>query len=251
MTTPIFFPKNCSRHEHAAIGDGGSAVGSLDDPGAGRGRCASGRGGLTSSCRQPPPHFAPTAGASCSTARAGPYRRVFLRVAKRRRGQHTLVSIGVTPADSAFLGSFGSGIFITWCRSHSFRASIRAARWCDSGFIWRRRQRRNVQRPGGPVALITNRCLFCSTCVSAPAESVHPGIVRGGDEKRDSISTGPDVCRRQRARAETLKLMRETVAPHLRGSSRISRRGQGSAASASALIIPSITASLRGQRVAL
>ena len=77
----------------------------------------------------------------------------------------------------------------------------------------------NVYRPGGPIALITNRCLFAFDRARKRfrLESVHPGHTR----RRKSIeNTGfdfdrPGRCRRRRALRRTLRLLRERVAPQL------------------------------------
>src|SRR3954464_9788536 len=77
----------------------------------------------------------------------------------------------------------------------------------------------NVHRPGGPIALVTNRCLFSFDRERKRfrLESVHPGhtvdeIVENTgfdfDRPRDVPMTEPPS-------AETLRLMRETVAPEL------------------------------------
>ena len=75
----------------------------------------------------------------------------------------------------------------------------------------------NVFRTGGPIALITNRCLFSFANGRFTLQSVHPGhtveevIEHTGFEfeRRDIVPETPPPS------AETLKLMRETVAPQL------------------------------------
>jgi len=77
----------------------------------------------------------------------------------------------------------------------------------------------NVYRPGGPIALITNRCLFAFDRARArfSLASVHPG--HSVEEVR--ANTGfdfdlpDDVPVTPAPSAETLRLMRETVAPAL------------------------------------
>ena len=77
----------------------------------------------------------------------------------------------------------------------------------------------NVHRPGGPVALITNRCLFSfdQDRRRFVLESVHPGhtlaeiIVNTGFE----FDRPPDVPVTPAPSAETLRLLREVVAPEL------------------------------------
>ena len=75
----------------------------------------------------------------------------------------------------------------------------------------------NVYRTGGPVALITNRCLFTFADGRFTLASVHPGHT-----VEDVIeNTGFDFARPAQVpetpapSPETLKLMRETVAPQL------------------------------------
>jgi glutaconate CoA-transferase subunit B len=77
----------------------------------------------------------------------------------------------------------------------------------------------NVHRTGGPVALITNRCLFSfdADVRRFRLESVHPGhtlaevIVNTGFE----FDRPQDVPITQAPSAETLRLMRQVVAPEL------------------------------------
>jgi glutaconate CoA-transferase subunit B len=76
-----------------------------------------------------------------------------------------------------------------------------------------------VQRSGGPIALITNRCLFSfdSDERRFRLESVHPGhtlaevIVNTGFE----FDRPPEVPTTAPPSAETLRLMRDVVAPEL------------------------------------
>ena len=77
----------------------------------------------------------------------------------------------------------------------------------------------NVHRTGGPIALITNRCLFSFDADARRfrLESVHPGhtlaevIVNTGFE----FDRPPDVPVTPAPSAETLRLMRQVVAPEL------------------------------------
>src|SRR5689334_25406785 len=75
----------------------------------------------------------------------------------------------------------------------------------------------NVYRPGGPIALVTTRCLFTFADGRFTLASVHPGhtveeiIENTGfefDRSRNVSQTPPPS-------PETLKLMREVVAPEL------------------------------------
>jgi glutaconate CoA-transferase subunit B len=77
----------------------------------------------------------------------------------------------------------------------------------------------NVYRPGGPIALITNRCLFAfdRTRRCFRLASVHPGH----SDAEVAENTGFDFDRPQRAPAtaspslETLRLLRTVIAPQL------------------------------------
>jgi glutaconate CoA-transferase, subunit B len=77
----------------------------------------------------------------------------------------------------------------------------------------------NVYRPGGPIALVTNRCLFSfdRTRARFSLTSVHPGHT----VEEILANTGfafdlpGDVPVTPAPTAETLRLMRETVAPAL------------------------------------
>jgi glutaconate CoA-transferase subunit B len=77
----------------------------------------------------------------------------------------------------------------------------------------------NVYRTGGPVALVTNRCVFSFDKANKRfrLESVHPGHTL--EEVRDQTGfefDQPDNIRETPApSADTLRLMRERVAPEL------------------------------------
>ena len=77
----------------------------------------------------------------------------------------------------------------------------------------------NVVRPGGPVALVTNRCLFAFDRVQRRFRlvSVHPGhSVEEVDENTGFAFDRPaQVPLTPAPSAETLRLMRTTVAPML------------------------------------
>jgi len=77
----------------------------------------------------------------------------------------------------------------------------------------------NIYRPGGPIALVTNRCLFGFDRARRRfrLDSVHPGHTvdevieaTGFDFERPA-----EVPQTAAPSAETLRLMRETVAPEL------------------------------------
>jgi glutaconate CoA-transferase, subunit B len=76
---------------------------------------------------------------------------------------------------------------------------------------------KNVYRPGGPVALVTNRCLFSFAKGRFTLASVHPGhtvaeVVENTGFDFDQPALVPETPAPSPA---TLKLMRETVAPQL------------------------------------
>src|SRR6202142_3110510 len=75
----------------------------------------------------------------------------------------------------------------------------------------------NVFRPGGPIALITNRCLFPFANGRFALASVHPGhtveeVIENTGFDFDKPASVPET---PAPSPETLKLMRETVAPQL------------------------------------
>jgi glutaconate CoA-transferase subunit B len=75
----------------------------------------------------------------------------------------------------------------------------------------------NVFRSGGPIALITNRCLFSFADGRFRLTSVHPGhtieeVIENTGFEFDQPATVPETAAPSPA---TLKLMRETVAPQL------------------------------------
>jgi glutaconate CoA-transferase subunit B len=75
----------------------------------------------------------------------------------------------------------------------------------------------NVYRPGGPVALVTNRCLFNFANGHFALASVHPGhtvdeIVENTGFDFEMPASVPQT---RAPSPETLKLMREVVAPQL------------------------------------
>ncbi len=75
----------------------------------------------------------------------------------------------------------------------------------------------NVYRPGGPIALVTNRCLFSFANGRFTLDSVHPGhsvadVVENTGFDFDRPAHVPDT---EPPSPTTLKLLRETVAPQL------------------------------------
>jgi glutaconate CoA-transferase, subunit B len=76
---------------------------------------------------------------------------------------------------------------------------------------------KNVYRPGGPIALVTNRCLFSFAKGRFTLASVHPGhtvaeVVENTGFEFDKLALVPETPAPSPA---TLKLLRETVAPQL------------------------------------
>jgi glutaconate CoA-transferase subunit B len=75
----------------------------------------------------------------------------------------------------------------------------------------------NVYRPGGPIALVTNRCLFSFAKGRFRLDSVHPGhtvdeVIEHTGFDFDRPDAVPETPLPSQA---TLKLLRETVAPQL------------------------------------
>ena len=75
----------------------------------------------------------------------------------------------------------------------------------------------NVYRPGGPIALVTNRCLFSFSDGRFALASVHPGytvdeVIANTGFDFDTPNTVPETPLPSN---ETLKLLREVVAPQL------------------------------------
>jgi len=138
-------------------------------------------------------------------------------------GNINLVSIGDFDKPKVrFPGSFGSGYLyyvvpkvILFRLEHSRRTLVPKVSFVSAPGG----NTENVHRPGGPVGLITNRCLFSFDRERKrfTLASVHPGYTV--DEVIEN--TGFDFDRPDDVRvtpapsAETLNLMRETVAPQL------------------------------------
>jgi len=75
----------------------------------------------------------------------------------------------------------------------------------------------NVYRPGGPIALVTNRCLFSFASGRFTLASVHPGhtvaeVIEHTGFAFDRPAAVPET---PAPSPDTLKLMREAVAPQL------------------------------------
>jgi glutaconate CoA-transferase subunit B len=75
----------------------------------------------------------------------------------------------------------------------------------------------NVHRTGGPIALITNRCLFSFKDGRFTLESVHPGhtveeVIENTGFEFERPAQVPETAA---PTAETLHLMRDVVAPQV------------------------------------
>jgi glutaconate CoA-transferase subunit B len=139
------------------------------------------------------------------------------------QGSINLVSIGDPEKPTArFPGSFGSSYLyfvvpkvILFRTEHSKRTLVPKVSYISAPGG----SDNNVHRTGGPIALITNRCLFSfdQTARRFRLQSVHPGhtlaevIVNTGFE----FERPADVPVTRAPSAETLRLMRQVVAPEL------------------------------------
>jgi glutaconate CoA-transferase, subunit B len=136
-------------------------------------------------------------------------------------GNVNLVSIGnYTHPKVRFPGSFGSAYLyyvvpkvILFRTEHSRRTLVRDVDFISAPGA----SARNVFRPGGPIALITNRCLFSFANGRFRLESVHPG--HSIEEVRDNTGFDYDVASQvgetPPPSTDTLKLLRKVVAPQL------------------------------------
>ena len=138
-------------------------------------------------------------------------------------GNINLVSIGDAGKTTArFPGSFGSTYLyfvvpkvILFRTEHSKRTLVPKVSYISAPGG----SDDNVHRTGGPIALITNRCLFSFDRQARrfKLESLHPGhtlaevIVNTGFE----FDRPPEVPVTAAPSAETLRLMRQVVAPEL------------------------------------
>ncbi len=137
------------------------------------------------------------------------------------QGNINLVEIGEHGHPKVrFPGSFGSAYLyyvvpkvILFRTEHSRRTLVPQVDFVSAAGM----SAPNVYRTGGPIALVTNRCLFSFTDGHFTLESVHHGHTvedvienTGFDFKRPAqvpVTPAPSP--------ETLKLMREVVAPQL------------------------------------
>ena len=137
------------------------------------------------------------------------------------QGNINLVSIGdYAHPKVRFPGSFGSAYLyyvvpkvILFRTEHSRRTLVPKVDFISAPGM----SEANVYRPGGPIALVTNRCLFSYRHGRFTLESVHPGHTV--DEVIEN--TGFDFSRPETVpetpapSPDTLRLMREVVAPQL------------------------------------
>jgi len=137
------------------------------------------------------------------------------------QGNINLVSIGDYEHPKVrFPGSFGSAYLyyvvpkvILFRTEHSRRTLVPKVDFISAPGM----SEPNVFRPGGPVALVTNRCLFSFADGRFTLESVHAGHT----VEEVIENTGFDFSRPETVpetpppSPETLRLMREVVAPQL------------------------------------
>jgi glutaconate CoA-transferase subunit B len=136
------------------------------------------------------------------------------------QGNVNLVSTGdYKHPNVRFPGSFGSGYLyyvvpkvILFRTEHSSRTLVPKVDFISAPGV----SEPNVYRPGGPIALVTNRCLFSFANGHFTLTSVHPGhrveeIAKNTGFDFETPATVPKL----RHLTETLKLMREVVAPQL------------------------------------
>lgn len=137
------------------------------------------------------------------------------------RGNVNLVSTGEYERPRVrFPGSFGSSYLyyvvpkvILFRTEHSRRTLVPKVDFISAPGA----SEANVYRPGGPIALVTNRCLFSFANGRFTLTSVHPGHTTeevldntGFDfDRPDSVPETPAPT------SETLRIMREVVAPQL------------------------------------
>jgi glutaconate CoA-transferase subunit B len=139
------------------------------------------------------------------------------------QGNVNLVSVGDYGAPKArFPGSFGSSYLyfvvpkvILFRTEHSRRSLVPKVDFISAPGS----SASNVHRPGGPVALITNRCLFDFDKANGRFRlaSVHPGhtVEEIAEHTGFDFDQPHDVPTTPAPSPETLRLMREAVAPQL------------------------------------
>jgi glutaconate CoA-transferase subunit B len=136
-------------------------------------------------------------------------------------GNVNLVSIGdYAHPKVRFPGSFGSAYLyyvvpkvILFRTEHSRRTLVPKVDFISAPGM----SEKNVYRTGGPIALVTNRCLFDFANGRFTLASVHPGhtvddVIENTGFDFERPSTVPET---PAPSPEALKLMREVVAPQL------------------------------------
>jgi glutaconate CoA-transferase, subunit B len=139
------------------------------------------------------------------------------------QGNINLVSIG-DPAHPKvrFPGSFGSAYLyyvvprvILFRLDHTPRTLVKKVDFISAPGT----SAPNVYRPGGPIALVTNRCLFSfdRTAGGFRLESVHPGhaIEEVIENTGFAFERPAQVLTTSAPTAETLRIIRDIVAPQL------------------------------------
>ena len=139
------------------------------------------------------------------------------------KGNVNLVSVGdYQKPDVRFPGSFGSAYLyyvvpkvILFRLEHSRRTLVPKVDFVSAPGT----SAPNVYRPGGPIALITNRCVFSFDRAASrfTLASVHPEhtVEEVADNTGFDFERPSDVPSTASPSAETLRLMREVVAPEL------------------------------------
>jgi len=137
------------------------------------------------------------------------------------QGNINLVSIGdYAHPQVRFPGSFGSAYLyyvvpkvILFRTEHSRRTLVPRVDFVSAPGA----SEPNVYRPGGPIALVTSRCLFSFADGHFTLESVHPGhtvaeVIENTGFDFERPDTAPET---PAPTPETLKLIRAVVAPQL------------------------------------
>lgn len=136
-------------------------------------------------------------------------------------GNVNLVSTGdYSHPKVRFPGSFGSALLyyvvpkvILFRTEHSRRTLVPRVDFISAPGV----SSPNVYRPGGPIALITNRCLFRFSAGRFTLASVHPGHSVDEVIENTGFDFGrpPLVPDTPPPSSKTLKLLRDAVAPQL------------------------------------
>ena len=137
------------------------------------------------------------------------------------RGNVNLVSTGEYDRPQVrFPGSFGSAYLyyvvpkvILFRTEHSRRTLVPKVDFISAPGV----SDQNVYRTGGPIALVTNRCLFAFRNGRFVLQSVHPGhtVEEIADNTGFDFDKPIDVSETPAPSPQTLKLLRDTVAPQL------------------------------------